>query len=121
MHQGIFFWDRADNPSSFSFILVSAQSSGMMSDTAYTIALSLKTSDRRGGIDSDDIRCLTKQKIFMPTTINELEHHINHGIHVLNIVFGILSFLIVQLTKFQTHIVIFFIKIPSLPPRYSTL
>ena len=40
----------------------------------------------------------------MPTTINELEHHLNHGIHVLSIVFGILSFLIVQLTKFQTNI-----------------
>ena len=52
---GVMFWDRQDNPSNFSFFLVPAQSASMMSDTADNIALSLKTSDGRGGIDSDDI------------------------------------------------------------------
>ena len=83
MHQCVFFWGRVDNPSNFSFFLVPAQSSSMMSDTMDSIALSLKSSDGRGGIDIDDIRRLTKQKVFVPTSINELEHHLNHGIHVL--------------------------------------
>ena len=76
----------------------------MVSDTADTIALSLKTSDGRGGIDSDDIRRLTKQKVYIPTTINELEHHLNHGIHILAIVFGPLCFKVAQLRQFQRHI-----------------
>ena len=104
MHQGVFFWDRVDNPSNFSFFLVPAQSSSMMSDTMDSIALSLKSSDGRGGIDIDDIRRLTKQKIFVPTSINELEHHLNHGIHVLVIVFSADSFLVTQLIDFQKHI-----------------
>ena len=76
----------------------------MMSDTADSIALSLKSSDGRGGIDSDDIRRLTKQKIFIPTTINELEHHFNHGLHILCIIFGADSFLVSQITECQRHI-----------------
>ena len=101
---GVVFWDRQDSPSNFSFFLVPAQSASMVSDTADTIALSLKSSDGRGGIDSEDIRRLTKQKVYIPVSINELEHHLNHGIHILAIIFGILSFLVSQLRAFQAHI-----------------
>ena len=59
---GVMFWERQDNPSNFSFFLVIAQSASMMSDTADNIALSLKTSDGRGGIDSNDIRRLKNKK-----------------------------------------------------------
>ena len=104
MHQCVFFWDKFDSPSNFSFFLVPAQSSSMMSDTVDAIALSLKASDGRGGIDSDDIRRLTKQRIFIPISINELEHHLNHGIHVLVIVFSDKSFLVTQLLDLQKHI-----------------
>ena len=75
-----------------------------MSDTADNIALSLKTSDGRGGIDSDDIRRLTKQKIYIPMTINELEHHLNHGIHILAIILSEDCFLIIILKQCQVHI-----------------
>ena len=101
---GCVFWDRLDSPSNFSFFLVPAQSASMVSDTADTIALSLKTSDGRGGIDSDDIRRLTKQKVYIPTTINKIKHHLNHGIHILAIVFGPLCFKVAQLRQFQRHI-----------------
>ena len=60
IHAGFLFWDKQDTPSNFSFFLVPPQSSRMMSDTSDAIALSLKSSDGRGGIDSDDIRRLTK-------------------------------------------------------------
>jgi hypothetical protein len=66
----------------------------MMSDTVDSIILSLKSSDGRGGINSNDIRRLTKQKIFIPTTINKLEHHINHGLHILNVILGNSSFIV---------------------------
>ena len=95
MHQGVFFWYKVESPSNFSFFLVPAQSSSMMSDTVDAIALSLKASDGRGGIDSNDISRLTKQQIFIPISINELEHHLNHGIHVLVIVSSAKSFLVV--------------------------
>ena len=67
-------------------VLVPAQSSSMIPDSADNIALSLKTSDRRGGIDSNDIRRLAKQNICIPIIIHELEHHLNHGIHILSII-----------------------------------
>ena len=76
----------------------------MMSDTSDAIALSLKSSDGRGGIDSDDIRRLTKQKIFIPMTINELEHHINHGLHILSIILNCLSYIITMITGVLKHI-----------------
>ena len=101
---GVVFWDYLGTPSNFSLFLVPPQSSNQISDTADTIALSLKSSDSRGGIDSDDIKRLTKQKIFIPTSINELEHHINHGLHILAIVFCIFSYLISQLKTVLTHI-----------------
>ena len=97
IHTGVLFWERQDTPSNFSFFLVPPQSSNMMSDTADSIALSLKSSDGRGGIDSDDIRRLTKQKIFIPFSINELEHHINHGLHILAIIVGGNAWLITQI------------------------
>ena len=104
IHTGVLFWERQDTPSNFSFFLVPPQSSNMMSDTADSIALSLKSSDGRGGIDSDDIRRLTKQKIFIPTSINELEHHLNHGLHILNLILGNLSFIVIQITGCLKHI-----------------
>ena len=55
-------------------------------------------------MDSEDIRCLTKQKLYIPTSIYELEHHANHGIHFLCIFFGSTSFLIIQLRICQKHI-----------------
>ena len=70
LHTWVLFCDRKDTPFNFSFFLVPPQSSNMMSDTADFIALSLEASDGRGGIDSDGIRRLTKQKIYIPTTIN---------------------------------------------------
>ena len=76
----------------------------MVSDTTGTIALSLKTSDGRGAIDSDDIRCLTKQKVYIPTIINELEHRLNHSIHILAIVLSPLCFKVAQLRQFQRQI-----------------
>ena len=72
----------------FSLFLVPAQSLNVLSDTSYVIALSLKSSDGRGGIDSNDIRSLTKQNMYVLTSINELEHHVNHGIHILSIILG---------------------------------
>ena len=76
-----------------------------MSDTADSIALSLKSSsDGRGGIDSDDIKRLTKQKIFIPTTINDLEHHLNHAIHILALVLYKEAFVVNQLTTYLLHI-----------------
>ena len=98
------FWKCHDNPTNLLFFLVPAQSSSMIPDSADNIALSLKTSDRRGGIDSDDIRRLTKQKIYIPTTINELEHHLNHGIHILAIIMAQDCFLIMNLKQCQVHI-----------------
>jgi len=94
---GIVFWDRQDSPSNFSFFFVPAQSASMISDTADVISLSLKTSDSREGMDSEDIRRLTKQKVYIPISIYKLEHHVNHGIHLLRIFFGAMSFLITQL------------------------
>ena len=101
---GVVFWDHLGTPSNFSLFLIPPQSSNQISDTADTIALSLKASDSRGGIDSDDIRRLTKQKIFIPTSINELEHHINHGLHILAIVFCVTSYLVQQIKTVLTHI-----------------
>ena len=64
IHTDVLFWERQDTPSDFSFCLFPPQSSNMMSDTADVIAPSLKTSDGRGGIDSDNIRHLTKKDIY---------------------------------------------------------
>ena len=104
IHAGFLFWEKQDTPTNFSFFLVPPQSSNMMSNTADTIALSLKSSDGRGGIDSDDIRRLTKQKIFIPTSINELEHHLNHGLHILNIILGIQSYIVKKISGVLNHI-----------------
>ena len=76
----------------------------MMSDTADAITLSLKSSDGRGGIDSEDIRRLTKQKIFIYISINELEHHINHGLHILTVIVVENSFIVVMISTCLTHI-----------------
>ena len=76
----------------------------MMSDIADIIALSLKTSDGRGGINSNAIRCLTKKHIFIPTSMNELEHHLNHGLHILNVILGIKSFIVTQISGCLKHI-----------------
>ena len=104
IHAGFLFWYKQDTPSNFSFFLVPPQSSSMMSNTSDAIALSLKSSDGRGGINSDDIRRLTKQKIFIPMTINELEHHINHGLHILIIILHCLSYIITMITGVLKHI-----------------
>ena len=104
IHAGFLFWEKQDTPSNFSFFLVPPQQSNMMSDTADSIALSLKSSDGRGGIDSDDIRRLTKQKIFIPTTINELEHHLNHGLHILHILCGRHSYIVLMILGVTLHI-----------------
>ena len=104
LHTGVLFWDRQDTPSNFSFFLVPPQSSNMMSNTADSIALSLETSDDRGGIDSEDIRCLTKQNIYIPTTINELEHHINHGLHILALLCRKSSYLVEMIKGCLSHI-----------------
>ena len=103
-HAGVLFWEDTDRPSNFSFFLVPPQSSNMLSDTADIIALTLKQSDGRGGIDGDDIRRLTKQKIYLPATINELEHHINHGVHILSVIFSERSFIVRQLAGCLMHI-----------------
>ena len=55
-------------------------------------------------MDSEDIRYLAKQKVYIPTSIYELEHHVNHDIHLLFIFFGATSFLITQLRSCQKHI-----------------
>ena len=52
----------------------------------------------RGGIDNDDIKRLTKEKIFIPTTINDLEYHLNHAIHILVLVLDKDAFIVQQLT-----------------------
>jgi hypothetical protein len=104
MYSGYFFWDTMGTPSNFSLFLVPPESGATVSDTADSIALSLKSSDGRGGIDSEDIKRLTKQKIFIPTTINELEHHLNNAIHILSIVFHKEAFLVDQLTTCLVHI-----------------
>ena len=104
LHTGVLFWDRQDTPSNFSFFLVPPQSSNMMSNTVDSIALSLETSDGRGGIDSEDIRCLTKQNIYIPTTINELEHHINHGLHILALLCRKSSYLVEMIKGCLSHI-----------------
>ena len=83
-----YFWERQDTPSNFSFFLVPPQSSNMISDTADAIALSIKTSDSCGGIDTDNIHRLTKIYIFIPTNTNELEYHINHCLYILNMILG---------------------------------
>ena len=83
---GVVFWDRQDNPSNFSFSLIPAQTASMISDTADNIALSLKASDSRGGIDSDDIRRLIRHHIFLLMQKKQYEHHLNHRMHVLCII-----------------------------------
>ena len=88
MYSAYFFWDSMGAPSNFSLFLVPPESGATVSDTADSIALSLKSSDGRGGIDSDDIKRLTKQSIFIPTTITDLMHHLTHEIHLLAIVFN---------------------------------
>ena len=71
---------------------------------ALSLSLSLKISDGRGGIDSEDIRRLTRQKIVIPTSISELEHHLNHDIHILAIMTCQKSFPVYRLTTLQEHI-----------------
>ena len=75
-----------------------------MSDNLNTIALSIKSSDRRRDIIIEDIRHLTKQKVYILPTIDELEPHIYYGIHILSIVFGQSSSLMKQLLSCQTYI-----------------
>ena len=104
LHTGVLFWDRQENPSNFSFFLVPPQSSNMMSDATDSITLSLETSDGRVGIDSEDIHSLTKQKIHIPTTINELEHHINHGLHILALLCRKSSYIIEMIKGCLNHI-----------------
>ena len=104
MYSAYFFWDSMGSPSNFSLFLVPPETGATVSDTADSIALSLKASDSRGGIDSDDIKRLTKQSIFIPTTITDLMHHLTHGIHILAIVFDKESFLVDQLTTILVHI-----------------
>ena len=76
----------------------------MMPDTVDFIALSLKVSDGRGGIDSDGIHRLLKQKICISTLINELEHHINHGLHNLAVVVGKISYIVTIISGCLKHI-----------------
>ena len=76
----------------------------IMSHVPHTIILSLNSSDGRGGIDSNNICLLTKQQIYLPTSINELEHHLNHGIHVLSLFLGIMSFVVHRLNICLLHI-----------------
>ena len=104
MYSAYFFWDSMGAPSNFSLFLVPPESGATVSDTADSIALSLKSSDGRGGIDSDDIKRLTKQSIFIPTTITDLMHHLTHGIHLLAIVFDKESYLVDQITTILVHI-----------------
>ena len=56
LYSGYFFWDTLGTPSNFSLFLLLPESGATVSDTADSIAFSLKSSDRRGGIDSDDIK-----------------------------------------------------------------
>ena len=104
IYSGVMFWNQIDSPSNFSYFLMLAQSSSTVTDTADIIALSLKSADGRGGIDKEDIIRLTKQKVYIPMRTNELEHHINHGVHLLSILFGKDSFIVSQISDCQSHI-----------------
>ena len=104
LYSAYFFWDSMGTPSNFSLFLVPPESGSTVTDTADSIALSLKTSDGRGGIDGEDIKRLTKQKIFIPTNISDLMHHINHAIRILAIVFDKESYLVQQITTCLVHI-----------------
>ena len=104
IYSGVMFLDQIDSPSNFSYFLMPAQSSSMVTNTANIITLSLKSANGRGRIDKEDIIRLTKQKVYILMRTNELEHHINHGIHLLSILFGEDSFIVAQITDCQTHI-----------------
>lgn len=103
-HIGVTFWECLNTTWNFSLSFVSAQSYSMMSNAANTITISLKISDERSSIDSEDINRLTEQKTYIPTTITNLKHLLNHGIHILSITFRNKSFIISQLVDYQTHI-----------------
>lgn len=71
---------------------------------ADAIALSLKYSDSHGGINGDDICSLTRHKIFIHVTITELEHHINHGLHILTMIVGSSIIIVIKIKGCLDHI-----------------
>ena len=64
----------------------------------------LKVLNGRRVIDRDDIRRLTKQKIFIPTNISELEYHLNNATNTMAIVLDENSFLVNQLISYLMHV-----------------
>ena len=71
-----------------------------MSNIVEFFVLSLNSSADLGGIGSNDIRRLPKRKMYIPTRINDIEHHINHGLHILIVIVGDTSFIIIQISDY---------------------
>ena len=91
-------------PSIFSLFLILSESGNTVSDTVDTTLQSLKSNNGRGGINGDNIWRLTKQKIFIPTPIHELEHHLNHGIHIIAVICTSKSYLVYQINSVLIHV-----------------
>ena len=91
-------------PSNFSLALILSESGNTVSDTVDTTPQSLKSNNGRGGINGGSIWRLTKQKIFIPTPSHELEHHLNHGIHIIAVICTSKSYLVYQINSVLIYV-----------------
>ena len=80
------------------------QVSNILSDTVDVIALQLKSSNIYGGIDTNNAHRLTKQTIYLLMSVPDLEHHINHEIHLITIIFFCSAFCVKQVNECLLHI-----------------
>ena len=64
----------------------------------------LNSSNVCGGIDANNAHRLTKQTIYLLMSVPDLEHHINHEIHLLALIFFCSAFCVKQVNGCLLHI-----------------